>query len=204
MNIDGLELPGRERPHGVTVIDMTVEDAPQILESSTHTAPVAYYDLTQERVSQNVNSLPPSRQVETSQNNAAPRFRAINQPSDMEQQRPRSFTSRLTSEQARILRAIRFPNSRLRRTAAPKPKEKTTTRAAHVGYSVNIQKELPIVCPACEKELVSNEDVSVFATKCGHVYCSKCAAPYRRKAGSCVVPHCGARITRKAIFPLYF
>lgn len=69
-----------------------------------------------------------------------------------------------------------------------------------------------LVCPSCEVELGSGEDEQkrkIWITKCGHVFCGRCAASIlsakyaKGKGRRCAAPDCGKGLSKSKMFEAY-
>ncbi|EPY51896.1 SUMO-targeted ubiquitin-protein ligase subunit Rfp1 [Schizosaccharomyces cryophilus OY26] len=100
-------------------------------------------------------------------------------------------------------------------THSPSIEERKATyvppKPASQGYTRSFGSETAMACPRCHEELgisKSVEKASVWATKCGHVYCGSCAKVLktsRRPEAKCSALGCNRYLnTKNAIWELYF
>ncbi|WBW73309.1 SUMO-targeted ubiquitin-protein ligase subunit Rfp1 [Schizosaccharomyces osmophilus] len=100
-------------------------------------------------------------------------------------------------------------------TQSPSIEERRATyvppKPATEGYTRNFGSETTIACPRCHEELgisKSIEKSSVWATKCGHVYCGSCSKVLktsRRPEAKCTALGCNRYLnTKNAMWELYF
>ncbi|EPX70733.1 SUMO-targeted ubiquitin-protein ligase subunit Rfp1 [Schizosaccharomyces octosporus yFS286] len=84
-------------------------------------------------------------------------------------------------------------------------------KPATEGYTRSFGSEVTMTCPRCHEELgasKSAEKSSVWATKCGHVYCGSCSKVLkssRRPEARCAAFGCNRYLnTKNAMWELYF
>ena len=90
---------------------------------------------------------------------------------------------------------------------ARKDEENRIPPITREGYTRNIQSNDLLVCPTCDHELgTTSEDYekqdTLWAGKCGHVYCGKCAA-VKLKRGRCDVEDCNVNLRGKGLWEIF-
>ncbi|EPX74945.1 SUMO-targeted ubiquitin-protein ligase subunit Rfp2 [Schizosaccharomyces octosporus yFS286] len=190
MNLQGLQLPGREHALSPEVIDLTEEthdpDANEVLE-------VPFLDLTR------ISEIRPRRRQRTEDDSAIEETSSTRSISNRVGRPPVSvgggiFWTR-QRRRASLQRLTGQPSSKLQpRISKPVPAS---------GFTYDIKPEMLLVCVLCKTELANSGLTSIFASKCGHVFCSSCTKDLRKKTQPCPVTHCDKRITKRALFPLY-
>lgn len=77
------------------------------------------------------------------------------------------------------------------------------------GFTRNPRAKDCLVCPECDGELSTGDSVkrTVYATKCGHVYCGECATKRKQVRGNktsmCAVDGCKQRISARGLVEVY-
>lgn len=204
VNVYTFLVPGRDQRLSPEVIDLT-ED---IEDDGADVSEVTLLDLTR------IPEFQPRRRIRTSRNHLdanlsnVPTINSIPSPVT----RPpvavgggifygARRTRNRSQTQRRTLLENGFRNSR------KKAQDSSNSIAERVspppGFCYDVHPHNNIACAKCGNELVSDEKKSIFAAKCGHLFCSTCAKELRKKTVPCPVQHCRKRITKKFIFPLY-
>ncbi|EEB09788.1 SUMO-targeted ubiquitin-protein ligase subunit Rfp1 [Schizosaccharomyces japonicus yFS275] len=88
--------------------------------------------------------------------------------------------------------------------------EYTPPKPARAGFSRSINPSTVLLCPGCQEELGASKNAqkaTLWATKCGHVYCGLCKDAIKnakRTERKCAVPSCRqSLVSKNALFQLY-
>ncbi|EPY49696.1 SUMO-targeted ubiquitin-protein ligase subunit Rfp2 [Schizosaccharomyces cryophilus OY26] len=191
MNLQGLQLPGREHALSPEVIDLTEEIHDPIADEEVSEVP--FLDLT--RISEH---RPRRRRRFESDvaNEETPSMRSIPDPVSRP---PISVGGGIFWTRQRRRGSLQ----RLINHSSAKTQPQSAKPVPASGFTYDVKPDMHLVCIQCKTELVNNGTTSIFASKCGHVFCSSCTKGLRKKTQPCPVTHCGKRLTRRSLFPLY-
>ncbi|WBW72140.1 SUMO-targeted ubiquitin-protein ligase subunit Rfp2 [Schizosaccharomyces osmophilus] len=191
MNLQGLQLPGREHAFSPEVIDLTEEIHDPVANEEVSEVP--FLDLT--RISENRSRR--RRRIEND-------FAIEGTPST------RSISNRVGRPPVSVGGGIYWTRQRRRASLQRLTGQPSSKSQPHItkpvpapGFTYDVKPEMFLVCAVCKTELINNGTISIFASKCTHVFCSSCTKDLRKKTQPCPVTHCEKRITKRALFPLY-